>query len=219
MLEPFIYNPPQNSLHILYEDDSFIVIDKPSGLLSVMGRLPEHQDSAYLRILQDYPQAKVVHRLDMATSGILLFAKHRNAEVMMSKLFQACQVNKYYTALVQGKLSGQGSIDVPLIADWEHRPRQKVDFQVGKSALTYYQVLDYNTDVDETRVKLIPITGRSHQLRVHMAYLGNPITGDELYHPYPQQTRLGRLALHATGLSFMHPVQQEMVNIVSDTPF
>lgn len=215
----FIYTPPQQPLQILYEDDDFIVIDKPSGLLSVMGRLPEHQDSAYLRILQDFPQAKVVHRLDMATSGILLFAKHRDAEVMMSKLFQARQVDKYYTALVQGKLIGQGSVDVPLIADWENRPRQKVDFQVGKSALTHYETIAYDSEQDTTRVKLIPITGRSHQLRVHMAHIGHPIMGDKLYHPQPQCYALGRLALHATALSFIHPRQQQQLNIISDVPF
>lgn len=219
MSDIFIYNPPQTALHILYEDDDFIAIDKPAGLLSVMGRLPEHQDSAYLRILQDFPQAKVVHRLDMATSGILLFAKHRDAEVMMSKLFQARQVDKYYTALVQGQLSGQGSVDVPLIADWDNRPRQKVDFALGKTALTHYQALDYDADFDETRVKLTPITGRSHQLRVHMAHLGHPITGDKLYHPSPQHSRLQRLALHATELSFIHPVEQKMLNIISVVPF
>lgn len=217
--QTFIYTPPQQPLQIVYEDDDFIVIDKPSGLLSVMGRLPEHQDSAYLRILQDFPQAKVVHRLDMATSGILLFAKHRDAEVMMSKLFQARQVDKYYTALVQGQLLGQGSVDVPLIADWENRPRQKVDFQVGKSALTHYETITYDSEQDATRVKLIPITGRSHQLRVHMAHIGHPIMGDKLYHPQPQCYALGRLALHATVLSFIHPRQQQQLNIISDVPF
>lgn len=219
MNTPFIYQPPQEPLKILYEDEHFIVIDKPSGLLSVMGRLAEHQDSAYWRILQQYPFAKVVHRLDMATSGILLFAKHRDAEVMMSKLFQARHVSKYYTAQVQGKLLHNGTVDVPLIADWEQRPRQKVDFEHGKSALTHYEIIAYDAKRDETRVKLIPITGRSHQLRVHMAHLGHPIMGDKLYHPEPSLNQWQRLALHATALEFTCQITLKHIKIESVVPF
>ncbi|MDO4223086.1 MAG: pseudouridine synthase [Acinetobacter sp.] len=215
----FIYTPPQHPLEYLYEDDDLIAINKPAGLLSVMGRLPEHQDSAYLRILQRIPLAKVIHRLDMATSGILLFAKHREVEVMMSKIFQARQVKKYYTAWVEGQLQGQGMVDVPLIADWEHRPRQKVDYDVGKPAQTLYQAERYDEQLDCSRVLLEPITGRSHQLRVHMAHLGHPITGDKLYHPQPNKSPLGRLALHATKLQFLHPTQQVWIEIVSEAPF
>lgn len=218
-MSDFIYTPPQDPLIILYEDDDLIAIDKPAGLLSVMGRQPEHYDSAYWRILQQFPQAKVIHRLDMATSGILLFAKHRDAEVAMSKLFQARQVEKQYCAIVSGQLQGSGQIDVPLIADWDNRPRQKVDFTVGKPALTYYQAIDYLTKYDETLVQLTPITGRSHQLRLHLAHIGHAIIGDKLYHAYPEQGRLGRLALHATSLSFLHPIQLNVVNIKSPIPF
>lgn len=215
----FVYTPPSAPLQTLYEDEDLIAIDKPAGLLSVMGRLPEHQDSVYLRILQHYPEAKVIHRLDMATSGILLFAKHREMEVMMSKLFQARAVDKHYIALVQGQLLGSGCVDVPLIADWEHRPRQKVDYKVGKPAQTHYYVQE-NISYDQyTRVNLVPITGRSHQLRVHMAHLGHPIVGDKLYHPEPLKNTLGRLALHATQLTFKHPVQQHMMVIQSTVPF
>ena len=115
----FVYCPPQEPLHTVYEDDDLVVIEKPAGLLSVPGRLPEHHDSAYLRVLNQYPQAKITHRLDMATSGILMFAKHRDAEVAVSKMFQARTVHKNYVALVQGKLEGEGSVDVPLITDWK----------------------------------------------------------------------------------------------------
>lgn len=215
----FIYTPPQNPLITLYEDDDFIAIDKPEGLLSVMGRKPEHQDSAYLRILQQFPQAKVIHRLDMATSGILLFAKHRDAEVAMSKLFQARQVDKHYQAIVSGHLQGQGKIDVPLIADWDNRPRQKVDFELGKPAQTLYQAMDYLENYDETRVLLTPITGRSHQLRLHLAHIGYAITGDKLYHANPQQSRFARLALHAHILTFQHPMSQQKIRIQSPVPF
>lgn len=218
-MSDFIYNPPQDPLVTLYEDEFLIAIDKPAGLLSVMGRKEEHFDSAYWRILQLFPMAKVIHRLDMATSGILLFAKMRESEVMMSKLFQARAVEKQYSALVQGHLQGSGQVDVPLIADWENRPKQKVDFEIGKPALTYYTASEYEPSQDISRVLLTPVTGRSHQLRLHMAHIGHPITGDKIYHPTPAQSSLQRLALHAHLLSFNHPVTQQEVCICSSVPF
>lgn len=221
----FIYAPPQQPLAVCYDDEDLIAIHKPAGLLSVMGRLPEHQDSAYWRILQQFPQAKVIHRLDMATSGILLFAKHRQAEVGMSKAFQARQVQKTYHAIVLGELTGSGIIDVPLIADWVHRPRQKVDWQQGKAAQTHYRALAYHAEAQVTLVQLQPITGRSHQLRVHLAHEGYPILGDRLYTPLPmQQSRgfgkhyTGQMLLHATQLIFQHPLTQQRVDIQSLPP-
>ena len=215
----FVYAPPQHALCTIYEDDDLIVIDKPAGLLSVPGRLPEHHDSAYARILRDHPEAKVTHRLDMATSGLLMFAKHRTAEVAISKMFQARTVEKHYIALVQGQLKGEGSVEVPLITDWENRPQQIVHFELGKSAKTLYQVLDYNVEQDISRVLLTPITGRSHQLRVHMQYIGHPITGDKLYHPEPTRSPLQRLALHAWDLVFQHPLQGNLLKLQSPLPF
>lgn len=215
----FVYAPPQHALCTIYEDDDLIVIDKPAGLLSVPGRLPEHHDSAYARILRDHPEAKVTHRLDMATSGLLMFAKHRTAEVAISKMFQARTVEKHYIALVQGQLEGEGSVDVPLITDWENRPRQIVHFELGKPAKTLYQVLDYDVEQDISRVLLTPITGRSHQLRVHMQYIGHPITGDKLYHPAPTRSPLQRLALHAWDLVFQHPLQGNLLKLQSPLPF
>ena len=215
----FIYTPPQEPLNIIYEDNDLLVIYKPAGLLSVMGRLPEHHDSAYLRILEKHPTAKVTHRLDMATSGILMFAKHRDAEVAISKMFQARTVNKQYIALVQGHLTGAGSIEAPLIGDWPNRPKQKVDFEQGKSAKTLYQHIDYDADEDYSRILLEPITGRSHQLRVHLAHIGHPITGDKLYHPEPTRSRLNRMALHASYLAFEHPMQGGFLELKSPIPF
>ena len=206
--DDFVYQPPQDELDILFEDDDLVVINKPAGLLSVPGRLPEHHDSAYLRVVAKYPHAKITHRLDMATSGILMFAKHRDAEVAVSKMFQARAVEKQYIAIVQGRLHDQGCVDVPLITDWENRPRQMVHYELGKPAQTLYQALSYDRATDTTRVQLTPITGRSHQLRVHMLHIGHPITGDKIYHPDPKQSPLGRLALHATQLKFQHPLQQ-----------
>ncbi|WOE33022.1 MULTISPECIES: pseudouridine synthase [unclassified Acinetobacter] len=219
-LDPdFIYMPPQGRLSIVYEDDDLVVIEKPAGLLSVPGRLPEHQDSAYLRILQDFPLAKVTHRLDMATSGLLMFAKHRDAEVAVSKMFQARGVQKNYIALIQGQLQDTGEVDVPLIADWENRPRQMVDYNIGKTAKTLYQALDYDVQRNFTRVRLTPITGRSHQLRVHMLHIGHPILGDQIYHPEPKHGHLNRMALHASDLIFTHPLQAIEVNIHAHVPF
>lgn len=215
----FVYTPPQEDLVIVYEDDDLVVIEKPAGLLSVPGRLPEHQDSAYLRVLAQFPQAKITHRLDMATSGILMFAKHRDAEVAVSKMFQARTVNKHYIALVQGKLADEGRVDVPLITDWENRPRQIVHFELGKPAQTLYRKLDYSVESDITRVLLTPITGRSHQLRVHMQYIGHPITGDKLYHPEPTQSPLKRMALHASFLAFTQPLSGKAIAIHGTVPF
>ena len=215
----FIYAPPQEDLVIVYEDDDLVVIEKPAGLLSVPGRLPEHQDSAYLRVLAQFPQAKITHRLDMATSGILMFAKHRDAEVAVSKMFQARTVDKHYIALVQGQLDAEGSVEVPLITDWENRPRQIVHFELGKPAKTLYQALSYDIETDITRVLLTPITGRSHQLRVHMQYIGHPITGDKLYHPEPTRSPLKRMALHASFLAFQQPLSGQSVAIHGRVPF
>ena len=215
----FIYSPPQEDLVIVYEDDDLVAIEKPAGLLSVPGRLPEHQDSAYLRVLAQFPQAKITHRLDMATSGILMFAKHRDAEVAVSKMFQARTVDKHYIALVQGQLDAEGCVEVPLITDWENRPRQIVHFELGKPAKTLYQALSYDIETDITRVLLTPITGRSHQLRVHMQYIGHPITGDKLYHPEPTRSPLKRMALHASFLAFQQPLSGQSVAIHGRVPF
>lgn len=215
----FVYMPPQGPLSIVYEDEDLLVIEKPAGLLSVPGRLAEHHDSAYYRVLEKCPNAKITHRLDMATSGILMFAKHRDAEVAVSKMFQARTVKKNYIALVQGKLAESGSVEVPLITDWENRPRQIVHFELGKPAQTFYQTLAYDQIDDVTRVLLTPITGRSHQLRVHMQYIGHPITGDRLYHPEPTRSSLGRMALHASYLAFQQPLSGEQIEIRGHVPF
>jgi tRNA pseudouridine32 synthase/23S rRNA pseudouridine746 synthase len=211
----FVYTPPQEPLRIVYEDADLVIINKPAGLLSVPGRLPEHHDSAYYRVLAQFPDAKITHRLDMATSGILMFAKHRDAEVAVSKMFQARTVTKHYQALVQGHIQQSGSVDVPLITDWENRPRQIVHFELGKAAKTLFELMHYDSTQDISRVLLTPITGRSHQLRVHMQYIGHPITGDKLYHPEPFQSPLKRMAFHASHLKFVQPFSGEPVDIQS----
>ena len=211
----FVYTPPQEPLQIVYEDADLVIINKPAGLLSVPGRLPEHHDSAYYRVLDQFPEAKITHRLDMATSGILMFAKHRDAEVAVSKMFQARTVTKHYQALLQGQIQQSGCVEVPLITDWENRPRQIVHFELGKAAKTLFELMQYDAAQDVSRVLLTPITGRSHQLRVHMQYIGHPITGDKLYHPEPFKSSFKRMALHASHLKFTQPLSGELVDIQS----
>lgn len=219
-LDPdFIYCPPQEPLKVIYEDDDLLIVDKPAGLLSVPGRLPEHHDSAYFRVLAQFPNAKITHRLDMATSGLLMFAKHRDAEVAVSKLFQARAVEKCYIALVQGEIESSGCVDVPLIADWENRPKQMVHYELGKPAKTFFERIHYDAAQEISRVSLKPITGRSHQLRVHMLHLGHPIIGDNIYHPAPKRYALGRMALHAYALQFQQPLSGQVLTIQSPVPF
>ncbi|KAA8732792.1 RNA pseudouridine synthase [Acinetobacter qingfengensis] len=217
--QPFIYRPPQQALEILFEDDDLVIINKPVGLLSVPGRLPEHYDSCYTRILKLYPTAKVTHRLDMATSGILMFAKHRDAEVAVSKMFQKKNIEKHYLALVEGQLSGVGDVEAPIMTDWPNRPKQKIDFIEGKAAKTLYYSMGFDGQHQISRIRLIPITGRSHQLRLHMAYIGHPITGDKLYHPEPQRSMLNRMALHASYLALQHPLRHNRLEIISAPEF
>ena len=155
----------------------------------------------------------------MATSGLLMFAKHRDAEVAISKLFQNRKIKKNYVALVQGQMISDGIIDVPLMGDWPNRPKQKVDFELGKPAKTLYFPMQYDAITDTSRVLLEPITGRSHQLRVHLAHIGHAILRDQLYHPAPFSSSLDRMALHASYLSFMHPITGQTLDIHCDVPF
>lgn len=218
-MSDFVYNPPTEPwLDILYQDKDIIVINKPSGLLSVPGRDPAHHDSAYARALAEHPQAQVVHRLDMATSGVLLLALRRSAERELKRQFRDRETQKSYYARVAGHIKAtQGSIELPLICDWPNRPRQKVDHQVGKPSLTHYEVISKGRY--STLVKLIPITGRSHQLRVHMMALGHPILGDGFYADSWAKRLAPRLLLHAASLSIKHPYSGEPMSFSAPVPF
>ncbi len=210
-MKPFVYQPPlEPYLHILYQDEDLLVLNKPSGLLSVPGRLPEHQDSLMRRVQRVFPTATVIHRLDMATSGLLLMALNRPAMSHLARQFQERQVDKTYMAWVSGEITSDGGlIDRPLICDWPNRPRQMVCYDHGKPAQTLWQVVQRQPD--KTLVKLLPITGRSHQLRVHLLSLGHPILGDAIYAPPAALLAAPRLQLHATQLQLMHPSQQQRV--------
>lgn len=215
----FIYCPPTTPwLEILYQDKDIIVLNKPSGLLSVPGRAAEHKDSLYQRVLETHPNAQVVHRLDMSTSGIIVVALRRNAERELKRQFSERETQKTYYARVAGHVKQQkDTIELPLICDWPNRPKQKVDHINGKPSTTHYEVISYGQR--STLVKLTPITGRSHQLRVHMMALGHPILGDNFYAD-PLAKRLSpRLQLHAQSLTIKQPYSRETLTFSTDIPF
>lgn len=201
------YNPPQDPwLTILYQDEHIMVVNKPSGLLSVPGRLEEHKDSVMTRVQRDFPLAESVHRLDMATSGVIVVALTKAAERELKRQFREREPKKQYVARVWGHLEKEeGLVDLPLICDWPNRPKQKVCFETGKPAQTEYEVLEFAADNNTTRVRLKPITGRSHQLRVHMLALGHPILGDRFYAHDEALAMAPRLQLHAETLTITHP--------------
>lgn len=183
-------------MHILHADDRLVVVDKPAGLLSVPGRT--EADCASARVQALYPDALIVHRLDQATSGLLLFARGAQAQRELSADFAERRVGKLYIAIVAGHLEGEGLVDLPLAADWPNRPRQQVDFECGKPSQTRWRVLGH--EGVNTRVALEPLTGRSHQLRVHMAHLGHAMLGDALYAAPDIAAASPRLLLHASEL-------------------
>ena len=218
MPEPF---PPASAdLEIAHLDAACIVVVKPSGLLSVPGRGVAMQDCLASRVALRFGDALVVHRLDMATSGLMLFARGVEAQRRLGRAFAERAVRKRYIAVVQGSLAqSEGEIDLPLIADWPNRPKQKVDIEHGKLSLTRYRVLARDRQADTTRVALEPLTGRAHQLRVHLLALGHAILGDALYAPPEILARAERLLLHSSRLEFAHPVTGATLRIESAVPF
>lgn len=214
------YNPPTDpSLIVLYEDAHIIVVNKQSGLLSVPGKAPEHHDSIMSRIQARFPSAESVHRLDMATSGIIVVALHKQAERELKRQFREREPKKQYIARVFGHMEqDEGLIDLPLICDWPNRPKQKVCFETGKSAQTYYEVLSRDPD-NSTRVLLKPITGRSHQLRVHLLSLNHPILGDRFYAHPEAKAMAPRLQLHALELTITHPINHSPMTFHCEPDF
>jgi tRNA pseudouridine32 synthase / 23S rRNA pseudouridine746 synthase len=205
---------------ILHHDDALIVADKPAGLPTVPGRPPELHDCLWHRVRDRWPDALVVHRLDMATSGLVLFARGVEVQRRLSIAFAQRQVGKAYEAIGAGDLPGDsGEIDLPLAADWPNRPRQQVDAEHGKPSLTRWRVLERKLPIGGTRLALEPLTGRTHQLRVHLAAIGHPLLGDTLYAPPELATAAPRLLLHATRLDLKHPADGRAVSFDSAAPF
>lgn len=215
----FVYKPPLDPyLHIVYRDNDLIVLNKGSGLLTVPGRLPEHKDCLENRVARVLPSATIVHRLDMATSGIIIMALNKPTHVAISQQFEKRKTKKKYIARVFGHVKdAQGSVDQPLICDWPNRPKQMIDHERGKPSLTHYKVLSYGDN--STLVELTPITGRSHQLRVHMLSIGHPILGDRLYAHAEALAMANRLNLHAQMLSIHHPITNEKLTFTTQCPF
>jgi tRNA pseudouridine32 synthase/23S rRNA pseudouridine746 synthase len=226
-------NPPD----LIYSDDSLLVVDKPAGLLAVPGRGEDKQDCLSARLQLKFPDALVVHRLDMATSGLMVFARGTEMQRRLSQLFREREVQKRYVAVVAGRLQQEaGEVALPLICDWPNRPRQKIDHALGKPSLTRYRLMDDvvavrpelvegrlgfdklspNGLLETSGIELEPITGRTHQLRVHMAAIGHPILGDALY---GDATSAPRLLLHACRLGFSHPRSGEPLNFECAAPF
>jgi len=201
---------------VLFVDEALLVAEKPAGLLSVPGRLEENKDCLVTRLQADHADALTVHRLDQVTSGLMLYARGKAMQVALSRQFEQRQVSKRYEALVQGLMEGEtGEIDLPLICDWPNRPKQMVSYELGKPSLTRWRVLARDVAAQTTRVELEPVTGRSHQLRLHLASIGHPIVGDVMYDAQPAM----RVCLHARRLGFVHPLTGVALEFVSDCPF
>lgn len=213
----FQYAPPDLPLRVMHHDSEIVVVDKPAGLLSVPGRGEDRADCLIARLRGVFPEILLVHRLDLDTSGVMVFALTRRAQADLGQQFEKRQVRKTYVARLWGKLEpAEGRVDLPLIVDWPNRPRQHVNHETGRPAQTDWKVLGF--DGQETRVRLMPLTGRSHQLRVHMAETGHPILGDPLYAEGAARD-FPRLMLHAESLRFRHPETRKTVTFTAPAPF
>jgi tRNA pseudouridine32 synthase/23S rRNA pseudouridine746 synthase len=205
---------------LLCVDRSLLVAAKPARLLSVPGRGPDKQDCLLARIQREFPDALIVHRLDYDTSGLIVLARGKKMHRALSVLFQERRVEKHYVAVVAGRLADdEGIVDLPVAVDWPNRPRHRVDFEHGRPARTRYRVIGRDAARDASRVALVPETGRTHQLRVHMLSLGHPILGDPLYAGGDAGSGADRLLLHAERLAFTHPVTGRRLAFSSAVPF
>lgn len=218
--------PCSTDITVLHQDDSLLVLNKPAGLLSVPGRGPDKQDCLSARVQRQFPDALIVHRLDMATSGLLLMARGTAAQRQLSQAFAQRLVDKKYVAIVDGHLAPPaadwGLIDLPIAVDWPRRPLRIIDAELGKLSQTRWRVLAQLTLPDgqaATRIELEPVTGRSHQLRVHMQAMGHAMVGDALYASAAVQARADRLLLHASSLSFLHPLSSQRLSVHSPPDF
>jgi tRNA pseudouridine32 synthase / 23S rRNA pseudouridine746 synthase len=227
-----------STLDLPHCDDTLLVVNKPAGLLAVPGRGEDKQDCLSARLQLEFPDALVVHRLDMSTSGLMVFARGAEMQRRLSRMFREREVEKRYVALVAGKLEPEtGEVDLAIVADWPKRPLRKIDAETGKPSLTRYRLLGFENAVrpehvegqafengegfdrlspNGSRVELEPVTGRTHQLRVHMSAIGHPILGDALY---GVASSAPRLLLHASSLSFAHPLNGKPLNFASAAPF
>jgi tRNA pseudouridine32 synthase/23S rRNA pseudouridine746 synthase len=223
MLDPvptsYDYRPPlEPYLSVVHVDDDILVVDKPSGLLSVAGKAPELADCLAARAAAAYPGARIVHRLDKDTSGVMVLGRSKRAISGLGIQFEKRQTQKAYVARIWGETAEDaGRVDLPLAVDWENKPRQRVDLEAGRPAQTDWRVIGREPGV--TRVALVPRTGRTHQLRIHMLAIGHPILGDAFYATGAAKTAADRLQLHAERLSFVHPGDGRMRDFYVPAPF
>jgi tRNA pseudouridine32 synthase/23S rRNA pseudouridine746 synthase len=212
---PFDYRPPDGPLQIVHDDDDIVVLDKPSGLLSVPGKTPDLYDCLETRAEARWPNSRIVHRLDMDTSGVIVMAHDHSAHTWLGLQFERRMIEKSYIARVAGIIAdNEGAIDLPLRCDWPNRPLQMVCHEHGKPAQTTWRVLEREDGA--TRVALFPRTGRSHQLRVHMLAIGHPILGDVFY---GDPASAPRLQLHAHTLGLRHPADSQWMTFEAPCPF
>ena len=218
--KPYVVPPCAAELEILATDEHFVVVNKPPGLLSVPGRDPRNRDSVYSRLLEQNLNPVIVHRLDLETSGLMVVGRTPLAASRLGWQFQHRKVAKRYVAVVDGLIDeNSGEVGLPLIVDWENRPLQKICHSTGKPSLTRWRVLDRDDSLNRTRVALEPVTGRSHQLRVHMRAIGHPIVGCQFYAPDDICRASDRLLLHARELTFSHPESDAAVAHRADADF
>ena len=221
--EPLNHILDVQDVEVIYVDEHLIVLNKPSGLLSVPGRGPDKQDCLSSRVQAQYPDALVVHRLDMATSGLILMARGAPMQRALSAAFSDRAVHKRYEAVVSGTMAPSSTqwetINLPIGVDWPNRPLRVIDTDKGQASVTRYQVLQIDAVHGTTRLALEPMTGRTHQLRVHLLAIGHPIVGDALYAPPSVAAQSPRLLLHACHLSFVHPANGEQVQFTCAAAF
>jgi len=219
--------PEFADLSVVYEDDTLLVLNKPSGLLSVPGRGEDKQDCLSSRVQKRYADASIVHRLDMGTSGLMLMARGAQAQRLLNDAFASRAVYKRYQAVVDGLLAQQDGpeadlwqqIDLPIALDWPNRPLRVIDAQLGKPSQTRWRVVSVDAALGTSRLNLEPLTGRSHQLRVHLKAIGHPILGDTLYASTQVASKAPRLLLHATELELTHPISLLPMRFESPAPF
>jgi tRNA pseudouridine32 synthase/23S rRNA pseudouridine746 synthase len=219
-VDTFIAPPCHEEISILFQDEHLLLISKPSGLLSLSGKNPLNKDSVHFRLVQDFPTATLLHRLDFGTSGIMIVALNKSVNAEVGKQFQLGLVNKTYTAILYGHLTEDiGLIEYPIAKDPENFPLQKICYATGKKAITQYQVIERLENPLRTRVLFVPITGRTHQLRIHSREYGHPILGCDLYNNAESFFMAERLLLHATSIEFIHPVTRKNIQGVCPCPF
>lgn len=218
--DPFIVPICHDDIEILFQDEHLLLINKPTGLLSLSGKHPLNKDSVHYRLVQDFPAATMLHRLDFGTSGIMVVALNKQINAHITKQFQARDVEKSYTALLHGHLANdEGMIELPIVKDKPNFPLQKICLEAGKAALTNYKVVERLIEPVVTKVIFTPVTGRTHQLRIHSQQIGHPILGCDLYATDEAFFMAQRLMLHATTLAFDHPVTGRRVIGVCPCPF